>query len=394
MVSFFQNVRNVIRIGAGIAAVAALAACEPMPNSGRVGPSAPSGPTSPVDIALLVPAGSGVDELEAIAASLESAARLAAADITGVQVNLTVYNTQRNTPTAVAAAQQAIASGADVILGPLDGEAAAAVGLAVASSGRSVLTFSNNTAVAGGGVYLLGQTFQDSARRLSSFAVSQGKTRPVVLNARTVAGEAGRSAVVNALTLNGTPPLAVVSYENTLPGISSAVGDVRRVVGEMGADSIVLTSSTSGALPILAELLPEAGVDPVTTQYLGLARWDLDSRLFSLTGAEGGWFTMPDRARGAAFEARFNAAYGTRPHPLAFTAYDGVAVIAALWAQGGSNPLSAEAITRPQGFQGSTGIVRFSRDGTNERGLAIGTIQAQQVLTISAAPQSFAVAAF
>lgn len=98
---------------------------------------------------------------------------------------------------------------------------------------------------------------------------------------------------------------------------------------------------------------------------------------------------MPDRARAAAFSSRYGAAFGGPPHSLAFTAYDGIAVIGALVSQGGPNPLGGEAITRAQGFQGANGILRFRANGTNERGLAIGTIQEGEVVTLEAAPQGF-----
>ncbi|MEO0676905.1 MAG: penicillin-binding protein activator [Pseudomonadota bacterium] len=345
--------------------------------------------SDPVNVALLVPSGSGVAELDTIAASLERAARLAAADLNGVSVNLSVYSTQRNSAVAVAAATQAVSEGADIILGPLDGDSAAAVGLALRQANTNVLAFSNNTAVAGGNVYLLGQTFEDSARRVAQYASGQGKSRILIVHANTVAGEAGRAAVTRAVVQNGLAIAGTSSYDNSLTGISSASASIRSTARSGGADAIFLTSNTAGALPVLADILPEAGLGPDTIQYLGLSRWDLDPRLFTLAGVQGGWFAMPDVARQQAFSARYSAANGSAPHPLAFTAYDGIAIIGALWAQGGANPLGGAAITRSQGFQGATGIVRLRPNGTNERGLSIGSIQGGQLVTLDAAPQSF-----
>lgn len=392
MVSLFQSIGNLgARMRAAVlgGALMALAACDPAlvatPSAGLGG----GGNAQPVDVALLVPAGSGIGELDRIAVNLENAARLAAADLNGVTVNLTVFATQRDTNTAVQAAQQAMASGADIILGPLDGEAAAAVGLSVRQSGRNVLTFSNNTAIAGGNVFLLGQTFDDSAQRLARYARSQGRSRVVVVHARNVAGEAGRAAVTRALQQSGLTLAGTSSYDNTLPGVSAATSSVRSTVAATGADALFLTSNTAGALPILAELLPEAGLGPNQIQYLGLGRWDLDTRLYSLSGVQGGWFAMPDRARQAAFNSRYAASFGSAPHPLAFTAYDGMAIIGALWAQGGPNPLNGGALTRQSGFRGALGPIRLRPTGTNQRGLAIGSIQNGQVVTLNAAPQGF-----
>ncbi|MEM1373915.1 MAG: penicillin-binding protein activator [Pseudomonadota bacterium] len=393
MVSFFKRFRNALKAVAVVGSLSAVAACD-VPTTADIGGGGGGVSGGSVDVALLVPAGSGVGELDVIARSLENAARLAMADLNGVDVNLTVYNTARNTGTAVSAANQAIAAGADIILGPLDGEAAAAVGLATRASGRNVLSFSNNTAIAGGNVFILGQTFQDSANRLAGYARRQGLSRVAVVHAQNIAGEAGRAAVAQALASNGLALAGSTGYENSLPGVSNAVSQVRSTVNSSGADAIFLTSPSAGALPILAELLPEASLGPDRIQYLGLSRWDNDSRLFSLSGVQGGWFAMPDRARAAAFSNRYSASYGSAPHPLAFTAYDGMAVIGALVAQGGQNPLNGGAITRGRGFQGANGILRFRANGTNQRGLAVGSIQGGQVVTLQAAPQSFGGAGF
>ncbi|MEL6701115.1 MAG: penicillin-binding protein activator, partial [Pseudomonadota bacterium] len=179
------------------------------------------------------------------------------------------------------------------------------------------------------------------------------------------------------------------SYEASLPGVTGAVSSARATRASSGADALFLTSNTAGALPIFAELLPEAGLGPDRVQYLGLSRWDADPRLHTLSGVQGGWFAMPDRGRDAAFKARFASTHETQPHILASTAYDGIAAIGSLWARGGDAPLSPQRLTQGAGFQGATGVFRLLPDGTNERGLAIGSIQGNQVVTVDAAPSGF-----
>lgn len=393
MLAVFHRLRNVVRGVIGVATVGLLAACDPsalnLPNTG----GSPTGPsvdtTEPVQVALLVPSGSGIPALDSIAVSLENAAKLAAASLNGVEVELRVYSTQRNTQVAVNAAAQAINEGADIILGPLDGEAAAAVGRTVLETGTQVLAFSNNTAIAGGNVYLLGQTFEDSARAVARYASAQGKSRVVLVHARDVAGEAGRAAVQKALAESGLTLSGIAPYEASQAGVFASASSAAATTRSSNADALFLTSNAAGALPIFLELLPERGLGPDAIQYLGLSRWDSDPRLFTLPGANGAWFAMPDRARDAAFKARYAAAYGEQPHILASTAFDGIAAIGALWAQGGDDPLGAVALTRGAGFQGATGIFRLRTDGTNDRGLAIGTIQGGQVQTLQAAPKGF-----
>jgi hypothetical protein len=46
-------------------------------------------------------------------------------------------------------------------------------------------------------------------------------------------------------------------------------------------------------------------------------------------------------------------------------------------------------LTLTSGFQGAAGIFRLREDGTVERGLAVATIEGNQVVVLSPAPRSF-----
>jgi hypothetical protein len=136
-------------------------------------------------------------------------------------------------------------------------------------------------------------------------------------------------------------------------------------------------------------MLPEAGLDPQTVQYIGLTRWDLPSQTLSLPGVQGAWFARPDAQLNRAYLDRYAQAYGGLPHNLSGLAYDGIAAIGALVKAGKSNALTTTALTQGAGFQGVNGIFRLRANGTNERGLAVVTIRDRQVVTLDPAPQSF-----
>ena len=76
-------------------------------------------PGQPVRVALLVPYGSGDPGRDAIARSLENAARLAQTDLRDAAIDLAVYPSAGTTAGGAAAAQQAVAEGAKIIVGPL-----------------------------------------------------------------------------------------------------------------------------------------------------------------------------------------------------------------------------------------------------------------------------------
>ncbi len=360
-----------------------LSACEP---GGMGGPTINT--RAPVPVALLVPAGSP-DNGAALARSLENAARLAMGDLQGVEIDLRVYDTAGQPAQAATVAQQAVSDGARILVGPVFADAAAAAGQAVAGRGINVLSFSNNPSVAGGNVFVLGTTFDNTANRLVRHAVAQGKGNIQIAHALDPSEQIGRDAIVRAIQSSGASVAGVTGFELTQQGVINAVPDIARQTETSGANAIFLTSGTSGAIPFLAQLLPENGVDPSEVQYIGLQRLDVPSSALSLSGLQGAWFALPDPALSSQFAGRYQAAYGSAPHPIAGLAYDAIAAIGALVSQGQSNALTGQALTQPSGFVGVNGVFRLLPDGTNERALAVGQIQNNQVIVIDPAPRSF-----
>ncbi len=387
MLSVIHSARKVWRKSLFGLGVLALSACEPIEFGGlgaNTGQTIDTGAAVPV--ALLVPSGSGNPGDEVLAQSLENAARLAAADLQGAQIDLRVYSTAGNAQNAALQAQKAVDEGAKIILGPVYAEAANAAGVAVASENVNVLSFSNNAAIAGGNVFILGPTFLNSAQRLMSYAASQGKSRIVVVHGNDVPGQAGRDAIVRAASGTAAQVVSTVDYELTQRGVAAAVPRVTAAVNNAAADAVFMTSTPAGALPLYASLLPEAGV---TEQFIGLTRWDIPQQTLGLAGLQSGWFALPAPSRTAAFANRYQSAYGSAPHPIGGLAFDGVAAIGALVAQGSRDALTRNALTQANGFRGATGVFRLRGDGTNQRAVAVARVENGQSVIIDPAPQSF-----
>lgn len=394
MIAFFEQGRKRLRFMVlGLFAML-LAACDPMALGGLTNAGGPRIDTSaPVPVALLVPRG-GTPADNLLAKNLENAAKLAIANLDGVEVDLRVYGTAGNAGQASTAAVQAVNDGAKIILGPVYGASANAAGVAVAPSGVNVLAFSNNPTIAGGNVFVLGPTFNNTADRLLGYAARNGKKRIVVLHSNDVAGELGRNAIAAAAGARGVTVAGTVDYALSQEAVVAAVPRVRAAVDSTGADALFMTTSSATALPLFAQLLPEAGVQSASTQFIGLTRWDIPPQTLSLPGVQGGWFALPDPSAAAAFRQRYSAAYGDAPHPLAGLAFDGIAAVGALVKAGKSNALTGAALTQGAGFQGATGIFRLRPDGTNERGLAVATIRNKSVVILEAAPRGFGGAGF
>lgn len=391
MFAVFQPARKAALYCLALLSALMLSACD------EAGPMS-AGPTidkgKPVQVALLVPRGSGQSGDAILAQSLENAARMAIADLGGVQIDLRVYDTAGNATTAAAQAVKAVDDGASIILGPLYAEAANAAGLAVRGRNVNVLSFSNNPTIAGGNVFVLAPTFDNAAQRLTRYAAAQGKRNILVVHSTDASGQLGNAAIQRAISGSGARIAAQVPYDLSQQSVIATVPRIRDAAASSNADAIFFTSTTAGALPLFTQLLPESGISPATTQFIGLTRWDIPSQTLELPGVQGGWFALPDPGKTQTFRNRYTARFGAAPHPIGGLAYDGIAAVGALVGSGKANALSAAALTQGAGFQGVGGIFRLRANGTNERGLAVATIQNRQVVVIDPAPASFSGAGF
>ncbi len=388
----YKPLISIARILALMVAGLVLAACEAGTGPVANGESQSNGAAVPV--ALLVPGGSGEATDDLIARSLENAARLAIADLGSVKIDLRVYNTAASPAQAAAMATKAVDDGAKIILGPFYALEANAAGVAVASRGINVLSFSNNPDVAGGNVFILGQTFDTSARRLASYAVGKGLTRIMIVHDQNPVGEIGSASIQRAVADSGGTVAAVGSYAFSQSDVVQAVPQIVASARSSNANAIFLTADPGGALPLISQLLKENGLDPATTQFIGLARWDVPAAIQTLPGVQGGWFALPDPAQNQPYQTRYAATYGAAPPIYAGFAYDGIAAIGALASQGSSAGFTNAGLTQGAGFVGVNGIFRFRGDGTNDRGLAVAQIQNSTVVIVDAAPRSFGGAGF
>ncbi|WP_425037702.1 penicillin-binding protein activator [Primorskyibacter sp. S187A] len=376
---------------AGLSLIA-LAACEPISlGPVSVGGGGNSGQTidtsRPVPVALLIPkSDSGA---ASVARSLENAARLAIADLDGVQIDLRVYDTAGDAGRAALLAQQAVNDGAKIILGPLFGEAANAAGVAVADDNVNVVAFSNNATIAGGNVFILGPTFRNTANRLANYMQRTDRDSVVILHNNGASGQLGRVAVQAASAQNGVRVDGAFGYDFSQESLSSAMAQATAAIQSAGTSTVMITDDYEGGLPLILDQLPAQGISPANTTFAGLARFDVRRDAFLLKGMENSLFAMPDQNMIGNFRARYQQAYGSSPHPLAGLGFDGIAAIGALIARGDQNALTRSGLMQSAGFQGVGGVFRFRPDGTNERGLAVATIRDQQVVILEQAPRSF-----
>ncbi|MCZ4352172.1 penicillin-binding protein activator [Roseovarius aestuarii] len=395
MFAVLSPARKVLARLAALFCVIVLAACQPASmNSGGGGGGQTISPNAPVAVALLVPHGSANPQEAALARDLEAAARMAVADLQGVQIDLRVYGTAGQPGQSQQAALNAAADGAKIIVGPLHAESANAVAVAVAPKNINVLAFSNNATIAGGNLFVLGQTFDNTAERLARYAVRNGKKRILTVHSQNLTGQLGERAILKAASAAGATVVGTVPYQFSKEGVVAAVPQIVNTARSTGADTVFMTANTAGALPLFTQMLPEAGMGPSAVQYIGLARWDKPAQTMTLPGVQGGWFALPDPQRTARFQARFQQANGTAPHAIAGLAYDGIAAIGALVKTGKRDALTHASLTQGAGFKGVDGAFRLRKDGTSDRALAVASVRDGKLVIIDPAPAGFGGAGF
>jgi len=365
-----------------------LIACSASQNSGlKDGPRVD--PTSTTKVALLVPLGSGDTNQEDLANNLIRAAKMAITDHPKAKIKMKIYATSGNTLQAGRAARRAISDGVKIIIGPLFSESAVAVGKVAAANNVNVLSFSNTLEVAGGNIFILGNTFQNTADRIIGYASTKGYKSIAIVSPETSAGSIASSAVKSAAAKIGVQVIGSYSYPFSADGIANSASGIARKIRRSKSTAVVLTTDSASGLPLLAERLQARGLPIKNIKVLGLARWDIPQSTLNTPSLRNGWFTVPDGAAINDFNSRFNKIYGTPPHPLAGVAYDGMQAFAILLEQGNLGAAQRSQLTRPQGFQGSSGRFRLLEDGSTQRALSVAEASAGALRIISSAPTRF-----
>ena len=345
----------------------------------------------PVRVALLLPLSGGN---AGIGRDLLDAAQVALFDAASARLELAPRDTAGTPEGARAAAESALQSGAQIILGPLFGTSVRAAAGAARARGVPIVAFSTDRAVAGDGVYLLGIMPHQQVDRAIAFAARRGLGRYAAL----VPADAYGDTVLDALErASGRHGGAVVRIERYAPQGGEWREPVLRLAafgrrsGDMpGAPAFdaVFIPQGGPALRRIAPLLAYHDIDPGEVRFIGTSLWEAPD-LGREPSLVGGWFAAPSPAESAAFLARFAEIYGRRPPRIVTLAYDAVALAAALAGAPGGPDFSPAALAHRSGFAGVDGVFRFRPDGIAERGLAVVEVEADGLRVVGPAPRTF-----
>lgn len=387
-----------------------------------------------VTVALLLPL-SGPDE--DIGRALLRAATMALFDAYDPSLKLLPMDTESDPAIAEARALQAIEADASIVLGPLLSANVQAVSTLLADAGIPVLGFTNDSAAAGPGRFIMGFLPEAEVKRVVDYAVGTGLSNFGALlpmgrygnRIRTAFGDTvalSFDAKVEAIESYPPDPDALFEPVKRLARYDERRDDVRREVRFLRAlrddltDEIaddledaevmegvefdaVLVPEGGALMRTLAPLLPFYEIDPNRVKLLGTGLWN-DEGLLGEPPLQGAWFAAPDPAGPNAFLDRYESLYEEVAPRIATIAYDAMSLVALLARTNDESPssdtdnigdaptvdrFSAERFLRPEGFEGVDGLFRFLPDGTSERALAVLEINRRGFQVIDPAPTAF-----
>jgi len=329
-------------------------------------------------VALLVPL-TGTNA--GVGKSIANATQLALLDMNNSELRITTYDTATG---AAAAAQRAIDDGARVILGPLLAEDVRTVTPIAKRAGVPVISFSNDSSLAGTGAYLMGYSPAQSIERVVDYARDKGISSYGGLVANGVYGQRASTAFLRAVEAARGQVISLQNYDRSLPSITGAT----KRLGKAGPVGAVLIVDDGAASAGIIPLMRKNGES--TAQVLGIERWNAESSLASKPAMNGAWFASVPDEHYRHYAVKYRARFGAAPYRLSSMGYDSVLLtirVAQDWRIGA--PFPEGRLRDPGGFVGIDGAFRFGRDGIAERALEVQEIRGGTTVTISPAPTGF-----
>ena len=366
-----------------------LASCAAGPR-GKPGPAAPPPPIEAPDdtglpkdqarhrVALLVPL-SGPNA--SVGQSIANAATMALIDTGNKSVRMTSYDTATG---AAAAAQRALADGNKLFLGPLLSEDAAAVAPAACKAGVPVISYSNDAAAAGDGVFVMGFSPAQSIDRVVRYAKGRGIQRFAALVPAGVYGRNASTAMIRSVEGAGGNLVAMKTYERKPRSLEKAVAELGR---NQAYEAVLIGDNARlaiGAAPLIRKSSsPQARI-------LGTELWAAEPGALGVAVLAGSWYASVSDARYRQLATAYRRQFGKSPFRLASLGYDSMLLVIKIardWEVGSRFPHGR--LRDEDGFVGVDGAFRFGANGVAQRALEVDEVNPAGVKAVSPAPANF-----
>ena len=374
-----------------VTAAALLAGCSIIPKAPQAPSPAPEPAPTPEPsaselpqddrlhrIALLVPL-SG--ENGAVGQSISNATTMAILDTEADNLRITAYDTARGPQEA---ARQAIADGNKLILGPLLGSNVVSVNAEAERADVPIISFSNDTGVAGPNVFVMGVIPEQSVMRTMRHVRNDGVDTFAVLAPSGEYGDRAQKAAIDATREYGGNVILTERYARSNTSVVSAA---ERVRSRSGLGSVLLADGARLSAQAASVVKPGGRGD---LQIIGTELWSGENSVLRAAALNGALFSaVSDRLYGG-FVTSYEARFGSKPYRIATLGYDAVLLtlnIAQDWDVGDDFPV--RELRQSGGFTGVDGAFRFQRNGVAERALEVRQIRNGEIRIVSEAPSGF-----
>jgi len=349
----------------------------PQQQPGRVEPGIPQD-TERHRVALLVPMtgpNAGVGQ------SIANATQLALLDTKSVRVRITTYDTNIGAALAV---QRALADGNQLILGPLLAEDVRVVAPIAHQAGVPVVSFSNDTSVAGDGTYLMGYAPAQSIERVVDYARGQGIADFAGLMPKSLYGDRASTAFLRAVRNASGQVVTLQTYDRSTASINAAI---TRMAQDSPYQAVLIADGGSIAAAAVPVLRKSGGA---AAHVLGTELWNAEASIASKPALNGAWFASVSDGLYRQYAAKYRARFGAAPYRLSSMGYDAVLLTVRIAGDWPFNaPFPEDRLRDRGGFSGIDGAFRFGRDGVAERALEVQEIRGGTTITVSPAPTGF-----
>lgn len=377
-----------LRGGAALAASLVIAGCQTIPRGPAPAPAptpteTPAPSPFPDDrdrhrVAMLVPmtgTNAGVGQ------SLANAANLAVLDTGGRRIRITTYDTATG---AAAAAQRAVAEGNKVILGPLLAEDVRLIAPIAQRARVPLISFSNDTSVAGEGTFILGYSPAQSIDRVVRYARTRGVSKFAGLIPAGLYGQRASTQLLRSVESAGGQVVTMQTFDRSRQSLSAAV---TRMAKDSPYEAVLVADGGRIAVQAVPLIRKSGGQG---ARVLGTELWNTEPSLTQNAAMHGAWFASVSDGLYRQLAAKYRSRYNSAPYRISSLGYDAVLLVTRIaqdWRPGTAFPV--RALLDSGGFSGIDGAFRFDESGIAERALEVQQIGVGGFTTVSPAPARF-----
>lgn len=347
--------------GSAASAEAKTTPANPAPAAGSA-PSAQTLGSGETRVSMLLPL-SAAGSMGEKGRRMLDAAKLAMADLGNRTITLSIQDTRGDSAVARELVVKAMSSGARIIIGPAELDAAQRLTSISGPTRPPVLVLAENFPGAPN-LYAMALNEADSAAAGAAAIAQKGKRKFVLFVARGPIASAIEKRVANGLSITGASIALTMPFDPVSEAEKAATDMLATVSAPEG---VVIAIGDASPLPIL-RALKARGVSADKVSVIGTARW-LDQPLADPL-LQGVHVAALDKSEAGPIADRFKATYGYAPDLNAIYAYDSVALTAGIAGAMGPKGFTPQIIENRNGFRGSAGVFHFRADGASERSMS------------------------